>query len=83
MRELALTMAERLPEDPWRLNRASFEVVRQPGLDAARYRLALRHAEAARDLAHPGFYFDPATTPPRRSASPTTASGNTARRWRP
>jgi WD40 repeat protein len=59
LREHALTMAEGLPEDPWRLNRASYEVVRQPGLDPARYRLALHQAEAARDLAHPGFYFDP------------------------
>jgi hypothetical protein len=59
LRQHALTMAERLPEDPWRLNRASFQIVRQSGLDAARYRLALRQAEAARDLGHPGFVFAP------------------------
>jgi WD40 repeat protein/serine/threonine protein kinase len=55
VRERAVTIAERLPEDPWRLNRASASVVRQPGLDAARYQLALRQAEAARDVAPPGF----------------------------
>ena len=59
LRERALSMAERLQEDPWRLNRASDEVVWQSGLDAARYRLALRQAEAARDLAYPGFNFSP------------------------
>jgi hypothetical protein len=58
LRQHALTMAERLPEDPWRLNHASF-FAQRAGLDAARYRLALRHAEAARDLAHPGFVFAP------------------------
>jgi WD40 repeat protein len=59
LRQHALAMAEGLPEDPWRLNRASNEVVRRPGLDAAHYRLALRRGEAARDLSHPGFYFRP------------------------
>jgi WD40 repeat protein/tRNA A-37 threonylcarbamoyl transferase component Bud32 len=57
MRRHALDLAGRLQEDPWRLNRASSAVVRQPGLDAAKYRLALRHAQAALDLAHPGYYF--------------------------
>ena len=59
LREHALSMAERLQEDPWRLIRASYLAVQQPGRDAATYRLALRQAEAARDLAHPGFYFNP------------------------
>jgi WD40 repeat protein/tRNA A-37 threonylcarbamoyl transferase component Bud32/tetratricopeptide (TPR) repeat protein len=59
VRTHALNMADRLPEDPWRLNHASFEVLRQSGLDAAQYRHALRQAEAARDLAHPGSTFDP------------------------
>jgi WD40 repeat protein len=59
LREHALSMAEQLQEDPWRLNRASYLAVRQPGRDAAKYRLALRQSEAARDLAHPGFYFNP------------------------
>jgi tetratricopeptide (TPR) repeat protein len=57
LREHALNMAARLQEDPWRLNHASHEAVRPPGRNAAQYRLALRQAEAARDLAHPGFYF--------------------------
>jgi WD40 repeat protein/tRNA A-37 threonylcarbamoyl transferase component Bud32 len=57
LRQRALNMAERLQEDAWRLNRAGAVVVRQPGLDAAKYRLALRHAQAAQDLAHPGFYY--------------------------
>jgi WD40 repeat protein/tetratricopeptide (TPR) repeat protein len=68
LRQHALTMAEGLPEDPWRLNLASYQAVRRPGLDAARYRLALRQAEAARDLAHPGFIFD-------RYHHPTTSIG--------
>jgi WD40 repeat protein/serine/threonine protein kinase/tetratricopeptide (TPR) repeat protein len=68
VREHALTMAERLPEDPWRLNFASNKIVWQSGLDAARYRLKLRYAEAARDLAHPGFNFD-------RYGHPTTHIG--------
>jgi WD40 repeat protein/tetratricopeptide (TPR) repeat protein len=59
VRQHALTMAERLQEESWRLNRASYEVARKPGLDAAQYRLALRRGEAARDLSHPGFSFDP------------------------
>ena len=58
LREHALSMAERLQEDPWRLNLASALVARRAGLKAAEYRLALRRAEAARDLAHPGFYFN-------------------------
>jgi hypothetical protein len=63
VRQHALTMVERLPEDPWRLNRASFQVARRPGLDAAQYRLALHQAEAARDLAPPGFYRTPYSHP--------------------
>jgi hypothetical protein len=63
VRERALTMVERLPEDPWRLNRASYQAVRQPGLDAARYQLALRQAEAARDLAPAGFLSTPFYVP--------------------
>jgi hypothetical protein len=63
VREHALAMVEHLPEDPYRLNRASYLIVRQPGLDAARYQLALRQAEAARDLAPPGFYHSPGYRP--------------------
>src|SRR5262249_53115246 len=58
LRERALTMVERLPDNPWRLNRASYVALR-PGLDAAAYRRALRQAEAPRDLTYPGFSFAP------------------------
>jgi WD40 repeat protein/serine/threonine protein kinase len=61
-REHVLAIAERLSEDPLRLNRASY-VARQPGLDAAQYRRALRLAEAARDLAPPGLNFSPSYPP--------------------
>src|SRR5262249_29638537 len=36
-----------LPENAAALNRASWAVVRQPGVDTAMYQRALRHAEAA------------------------------------
>src|SRR5262249_31717616 len=62
LREHALTMAERIPDDPFRLNRASY-VARLPGLEAAQYRRALRQAEAARDLAPPGLRFPPSSPP--------------------
>ena len=59
LRQHALTMAGYLQEEPFRLNVASSELARRPGQDAARYRLALRQAEAARDLAPPGFVSNP------------------------
>jgi WD40 repeat protein/serine/threonine protein kinase/tetratricopeptide (TPR) repeat protein len=59
LRKQALAMAERLPEDPWRLNRASRSVVEKSGLDKAKYQLALRQAETAFRLAPPGFNFHP------------------------
>jgi tetratricopeptide (TPR) repeat protein len=50
VRERALALAEQYAEDALRLNDASWEVVRQPGANAAAYRLALREAEAASRL---------------------------------
>jgi hypothetical protein len=43
----ALTLAERYPQDPNRLNSASWEVVKRPDSGADDYRRALRYAEAA------------------------------------
>ncbi len=59
LRQQALTLAERFQEDPWRLNQASRGVVQRPGLDAAKYQLALRQAETALRLAPPEFNFHP------------------------
>jgi hypothetical protein len=56
VREHALSLVERLPEDPRRLNLASYLVASKPNLDAAKYRHALRQAEAARDLARSGWW---------------------------
>jgi WD40 repeat protein len=50
VREQALVMAESWPENPERLRAATWEVVRQPGAPAERYRQALRWAEAAHRL---------------------------------
>jgi WD40 repeat protein len=50
VRQQALTLAESLPENPVRLREATWEVVRQPGAPADRYRQALRWAEAAHRL---------------------------------
>jgi tetratricopeptide (TPR) repeat protein len=52
-REYASNVVERLPEDPWRLNRASTRIVARSGRDAAMYQRALRQAEAALRLAPP------------------------------
>jgi tetratricopeptide (TPR) repeat protein len=57
VREHALTIAERLPEEPWRLNRAGYQVVQQTGLVVARYQRALRQAEAAQRLGPPEYPF--------------------------
>jgi tetratricopeptide (TPR) repeat protein len=55
--QLALKLAARHREDPSQLNGAALRIVNQPGLDAAKYRLALRQAEAALRLASPEYYF--------------------------
>jgi hypothetical protein len=47
VRQQALALADRIPENPWMLNLASFHVVSRPDAEAAAYRLALRQAEAA------------------------------------
>ena len=47
VREQAMALAELYPEDPNRLNEASWAVVRRPDANAPAYRLALRMAEAA------------------------------------
>jgi WD40 repeat protein len=47
VRQEALRLAETFPENALELNDASWEVVRQPGADAAAYARALRQAEAA------------------------------------
>jgi WD40 repeat protein/serine/threonine protein kinase/tetratricopeptide (TPR) repeat protein len=59
LRAEALTLAEHYQDDPWRLNRGSRVVVERPGLDKAKYQLALRQAETALSLAPPGFNFHP------------------------
>ncbi len=46
-RQQALALAERCSEDAWRLNGASWLVVRQPGSEPAAVSLAVRQAEAA------------------------------------
>jgi hypothetical protein len=51
VRRRALSLAARVAEDPSRLNIASWNVVRTPGFDPAAYRLALRQAERACELA--------------------------------
>ena len=51
VRQEALALAESLPEEAEALNRASADVVRLPGADAAAYQRALRQAEAACRLA--------------------------------
>jgi hypothetical protein len=50
VRQQALALAEGLPENPERLREATWQVVRQPGAPAHRYRQALRWAEAAHQL---------------------------------
>jgi hypothetical protein len=55
VRQQALALAEGLPENAVRLREATWEVVRQPGAPADRYRQALRWAEAAHRL-DPGDY---------------------------
>jgi tetratricopeptide (TPR) repeat protein len=47
VRQEALVLAERWPEDPLSLNEASWAVVAKPGADAAAYRTALLQAEQA------------------------------------
>jgi hypothetical protein len=47
VRQQALALAEGLPENLVRLREATWQVVRQPGAPAERYRQALRWAEAA------------------------------------
>jgi predicted Ser/Thr protein kinase len=47
VRQEALALAERVPENPLILHKASWSVGRRPDADAAAYRLALRRAEAA------------------------------------
>jgi WD40 repeat protein/serine/threonine protein kinase len=47
VRQEALVLAERWPEDPLSLNEASWAVVAKPGADAAAYRTALLRAEQA------------------------------------
>jgi tetratricopeptide (TPR) repeat protein len=57
LRQQALAMAERHSEDPiWLYNAASI-IVNRPGQDPAKYRLALRQAEAALRLAPPDYNF--------------------------
>jgi WD40 repeat protein/tRNA A-37 threonylcarbamoyl transferase component Bud32 len=46
LRQQALTLAERYVEDPNRFNRVSRAALQKPGADEARYRLALRQAQA-------------------------------------
>jgi tetratricopeptide (TPR) repeat protein len=58
LRQEALTLVEGHQEDPRALNQASYRIVRQPGADVAKYRLALRQAQAAR-LAPRGYNFLP------------------------
>src|SRR5262249_29506634 len=43
----------------WRLNRASRAAVERPGLDKAKYQLALQRAETALSLAPPAYNFHP------------------------
>ncbi len=50
LRQHALALTQLHPEDPVRLNQASWNVVRSPEGDPAAYRLALRRAEAAARL---------------------------------
>jgi hypothetical protein len=52
VRELALALAERYPEetDPERYYQTSWAVLCRPGLNAVQYRFALRQAETARRL---------------------------------
>jgi WD40 repeat protein len=50
VRQEALALAESLPENLVRLREATWQVVRQPGAPADRYRQALRWAEAAHRL---------------------------------
>jgi WD40 repeat protein/predicted Ser/Thr protein kinase len=47
VRRQALALAERHRDEPKRLNKASWQVVRQPDAEPKAYRLALRQAEAA------------------------------------
>jgi WD40 repeat protein len=51
VRRDALTMAQTFPENASALNQASWDVVRQPGADAAAYKHALAQAQAACRLA--------------------------------
>jgi WD40 repeat protein len=50
VRRRALALANRVAEDPVRLNDSSWSVVRLPGAAAAAYQLALRQAERACEL---------------------------------
>jgi eukaryotic-like serine/threonine-protein kinase len=50
VRQLALALAAIVPEDPDRLNEASWFVVRAPGADSAAYLMALHQAERACEL---------------------------------
>jgi hypothetical protein len=53
----ALALAEQMPEDPGRLNEASWSVVSRPDAEPAAYRLAQRRAETAcRLIPHNGFF---------------------------
>jgi WD40 repeat protein/serine/threonine protein kinase len=47
VRQKAIALAKHFSEDAWRLNAASWIVVRYPGAEMPAYRVALRQAEAA------------------------------------
>jgi WD40 repeat protein len=47
VRQHALSLAQRMPEDAQSLQAASWDLLRESAGDADKYRLALRHAEAA------------------------------------
>jgi hypothetical protein len=59
LRQQALAMADCFREDPWRLNQLGYFTLRHPGADTAKYRLALRQAEAALRLAPAEYGFSP------------------------
>jgi WD40 repeat protein/serine/threonine protein kinase len=58
LRQQALLLAEHHREDPVDLNLAAIRIVNQPGLNPARYKLALQQAQAALQFASPEFRFN-------------------------
>jgi WD40 repeat protein len=53
LRQQSLVLAERYREDPERFRQASWDYVRHPGAEAAKYQIALRLAKAGLDATSP------------------------------